>query len=200
MDDLKSIAFDYIRVSYEGKSFRTIAKGNRNSHFFGNKNIWESFRNKHFENIQPIYSSENEINFNSSDLERTLKSRDAEFTEKSEPFLSENLKEHEQLLYNQKHKDKPEKLIDKSINATNTAANNKNIQEPEVLGKVEELFQSTVDILCKNSPKRLFKKIFELLSSVNVSKHLKEKDELLEYIKDIEKEAYQLEKEIKHLK
>ncbi len=38
VDDLKAIAYDYIRIRYDGKKFRYIADGLRSNHFFGNKN------------------------------------------------------------------------------------------------------------------------------------------------------------------
>lgn len=44
VDDLKSIAYDYIRVKYEGKQFRLIAAGLKANHFFGNREIWVSFK------------------------------------------------------------------------------------------------------------------------------------------------------------
>lgn len=200
VDDLKIISFDYIRAKYEGKSMRIIGSGQHNNHFFGNKEIWKSFLDKHFLNIQPIHNEEENINFDSPVLVRTLNSRDTEFTQKAKPLLEENLKEHEQRIYNQKHKDEPEKLIAKSIDAVNVARSNKNIEKPDVIERVKQLNEITTNILQKKSPKGLLKQILNLLSSVSISKHIDEKEDMLEYIKDIEREAFQLEKEIKHLR
>lgn len=200
VDDLKNIAFDYIRANYEGKSFRSIASGQKENHFFGNKQIWYSFKEKHFKNIQPIYDNEDSINIDSPDLEKTLKSRDGNFIAKAKPLLEENLKEHEQLIYNQKHKDEPEKLLKKSIDALVVAKNNKNHQKPEVLDQVEQANQITIDMLQEKSPKRVLRRIYDMIISVKVENEKEDKEELLEYVKNIEKEAYQLEKEIKHLK
>ena len=35
VDDLKAIAYDYIRIKYEGKKFRYLARGQKPNHFFG---------------------------------------------------------------------------------------------------------------------------------------------------------------------
>jgi len=200
VDDLKTIAFDYIRAKYEGKSMRIIGTGQHNSHFFGNREIWESFKNKHFSNIQPIYDKEAEIDFDALNLEKSLKSRDEDFSSSAQSLLEENLKTHEQKVYNQKHKNEPGKLTDKSIDAMNVVKSNKNVENPEVLEKVKQLNEITTTILQKKSPKGLLEQILNLLSSVTISKHADGKEDLLDYVKDIEKEAYQLEKEIKKLK
>lgn len=198
--DLKAIAFDYIRVKYEGKRFRYLGYGLKQNHFFGEKQIWESFRDSHFKNIQPIYDEEDKINLDSQNLTATLNDRDTQFKSKVQKLLDDNLAEHQQKIYNQRHKDEPEKLTDKSIDTMNVVKNNKNVEKPEVLEKVRQLNEITTNILQKKSPKALLKQILNLLSSVTVSKHADEKDELLECVKDIGKEAYQLEKEIKYLK
>ena len=51
VDDLRDIAFDYLRIrnKYDGKEFRNLADGQKENHFFGNKDIWDSFSSKHDE-------------------------------------------------------------------------------------------------------------------------------------------------------
>lgn len=200
VSDLKAIAFDYIRVKYEGKRFRYLGYGLKQNHFFGDKQIWESFRDSHFENIEPIYDEEENIDLDSQNLTATLNDRDAQFRDKAQELLDDNLTEHQQKIYNQRHKDEPAKLIAKSIDAVNVAKNNKNIETHEVIKKVKQLNEITTNILQKKSPKELLKQILNLLSSVSVSKHVEDKEDLLEHVKNIEREAFQLEKEIKHLK
>ena len=200
LDDLKTISYDYIRASYEGKSFRIIAKGNRENHFFWNKEIWQSFRDNHFKNIEPILDSEDEINFDSPDLWKTLKSRDNLYIEKALSLLTDNLKDHEQLIYNQKHKSEPDKLIKKSIDAVNAVKDNSDIKKQDVIEKVEELHQITSDILIKKSPVDALKHIYNLLLSIQVGKNNLDREEFLEYATNISKEAYKLQKEIKNIK
>ena len=117
VDDLKIIAFDYIRVKYEGKRFRYLGYGQKQNHFFGNKEIWESFKKTHFENISTIYDEEENINLDSANLTATLNKRDGNFKQKAQGLLEDNLADHQQKIFNQRHKDEPEKLIAKSIDA-----------------------------------------------------------------------------------
>jgi len=200
VDELKSIAFDYIRAKYEGKKFRYLGHGQKQNHFFGNENIWESFKKNHSDSIPPIYSDEEKINKDSENLTATLNGRDNEFKIKAQPFLDKNIEEHLQKIYNQKNKEEPDKLISKAIDSINVAKGNKNIGRSDVLKKVKQLNKITANILQGESPQRLLEQILNLLSSITVLNHLDEKDKLLKYTKDIEKEAYRLEKDIKKLK
>ena len=200
VDDLKTIAFDYIRVRFEGKRFRSLGEGLREKHFFGNREIWESFRDTHFENIPPIHKEEESIDFDSSNIQATLNERDDKFRERALDLLDDNLSEHLQKIYNQRHKNEPEKLMAKSIDAVNVAKTNRNIEKPGVLDKVEQLNAMTTDILRKKSPRRLLERILQLLSSVVVEEDADEQEQLLQHAKDIGKKAYQLEKQIKNLK
>ncbi len=199
VDDLNMIAFDYIRVKYEGKKFRYLGYGQKQNHFFGNKKIWESFKDTHFKNIKPIYDDEEKINLDSLNLSASLVDRDGRFKEKAGNILDENLVEHQEKIYNRKHKDEPGKLITKAIDAVNVVKNNKNIGQPEVMDMVAQLNESTTRILQKKSPLKLLEQIFNLLSTVTFSEPAEKRDELLKCIKNIEKEAYQLEKKIKTL-
>lgn len=201
VDDLKYIAFDYIRVKYEGKKFRHIAYGQKTNHFFGNKLIWESFRDKHFDGIKSIQDEEENINLDSENLTASLNDRDEKFKEKAQSLLDENINIHDTKLGNQQAKDQPVKLINRAIdNIFAINKKSKNFDKPEVLNQVEQLNQITTEMLQEKSPKRILKQIFSLISSIKIKENIEEKDELLECVKDIEKEAYQLEKEIKHLK
>ena len=199
VDDLEIIAFNYIRAKYEGKDFRLLGNGNRESHFFGDKQIWTSFRDAHFDKIQPIQASEEEIDFASPNIQATLNARDEAFRKNAETILRENLKEHEQKLYHREHKNEPDKLVTKAIDAVEVARINQNIANPETLDKVQQLHESTTSILRKNSPKLLLGQIMNLLSSIELEGHANEKEDLLRQAKDIQKEAYQLEKQIKDL-
>jgi len=201
VNDLETIAFDYIRIKFEGKEFRKMAEGLQPNHFFGNKQIWESFRDKHFENIESIYDKEDNINLDSENLTAYLNSRDDKFKDKAQKLLKDNFDVHITKLKNQQSKDEPVKLINRAID--NISAINKrseNFKKPEVLNQVEQLNQITTEMLQKESPKKVLKQILDLILEVEIKKNFKDKSKLLEYIKSIEKEAYQLEKKIKNLK
>ncbi len=52
VDDLVLICYDYIRAKnvVDGKQFRWIAEGTKDNHIFGNKELWDKFKEKHFHN------------------------------------------------------------------------------------------------------------------------------------------------------
>ena len=199
VDDLEIIAFDYIRAKYEGKDFRLLGNGNKESHFFGDKQIWTSFSDTHFDKIRPVQDNEEDIDFDSPNIQATLNARDDAFRENAAAILEENLKEHEQKLYHREHKNEPDKLVTKAIDAVEVAKINRNIANPETLNKVQQLHESTTGILRKNSPRLLLVQVMSLLSSVDLEGHADDREELLKQAKAIQKEAYQLEKQIKDL-
>lgn len=201
VDDLKTIAFDYIRVKYEGKKFRNIAHGQRQNHFFGNKQIWDSFKDKHFQCIDPLREEEEGINLDSENLTSALNGRDEKFKEKTQDLLDENLDTHCTKLRNQKEKDEPAKLISKAIDSMSAInKRSKEFEKPEVLNQVERLNQITTEMIREKSPKMALKQVFDLLVAIDLREAVEDKEEILSFIKDIEREAYQMEKDVKHLK
>jgi len=198
VDDLKTIAFDYIRAKYEWKSFRSLANWQKQNHFFWNKEIWESFKTSHFEKIIPIQDLEEKINFDSPDLKSTLDSRDSKFIDDSYDLLKQNLEDHETKLGNQLHKNEPLKLVNKAIDAISVAKINKNSKNDDVIEKIEVLDNILESMMFSKSPKSILKKVIELLNSLNSTKVSdNDKNEILTYTKDIQKITYQLEKDIK---
>jgi hypothetical protein len=205
VDDLKSIAFDYIRAIYENtnsdgkldwKSLRILADGNKESHLFGNKEIWKDFSEKHFKYIDPIKIEEEPIKLDLPDLEKNLASRDSLFSEKTINFLIDNLDDHKGSLGNQKHANEPEKLLVKAIDAIKVAQANKNVGSDDVLDKVEELNDITVSIMRKKSPVTLLKHINDLLSSINPGSIDSGKEDIEEELRKIQHTAYKLSKDL----
>ena len=201
VDDLVNIAYDYIRVQYEGKAFRFLGKGHRESHLFGNKAIWTTFKDAHFKNIEPIKCSLKEVppDVAPSELAKALVAWENEFSERAMDLLKDNLKNHEEKLCNQQHKNKPEKLVQKAIDAVAVVKNNKHIQNS--LEQVQELNELTTNILKKRSPHMYLKQILELLYSIDIKNDevSNKKEDLLKTITEISREAYKLQKEIKSL-
>lgn len=198
VDDLKIISFDYIRTKYEWKSFRIIANWQKQNHFFWNKEIWESFRDTHFDRIIPIQDSEEKINFGSLDLKSTLDDRDNKYTSNSSELLKINLENHETKIWNQKNKDQPIVLVNKAIDAISVAKINKNSNNEDVIDKVEILDNLIESMMLKKSTKSVFKKILNLLESVELNKiWMDEKEEILTYIKEIQSSAYHIWKLLK---
>jgi hypothetical protein len=200
VDDLKLIAFDFIRIKCKNTDFRYLAGGNqRKNHIFGSKSIWSEFL-EHHHHIVSSYN-EDEINIDSNNLSKTLDDRDDKFKKAIGEKLIKNLTTHYGKVRNQQERDKPVEQINKVIDIiTSLDIRSKNFNKPEVLNLLEKTNQVTVEMLQEKSPKRTLKQIFALLSSIEIGDSNEGKEELLEYVKNIQKEAYQLEKRIKYLK
>ncbi|MFZ3099873.1 MAG: hypothetical protein WA103_01395 [Minisyncoccales bacterium] len=200
VDDLKTISYDYIRIKFEGKRFRKIADGLKGKHIFGDKAIWVDFREKHIKNVDPIKDSEDQIDYNSENLKRHLDDRDEKFSGQAEPLLNENLELHCEQLGNKEAAGKPINLISKAISAIDAIdQRHKAFAAPEVLEKIEDLNKITASMLKEKSPKRIFSSVIKLLESVEFKNAIDEKSDLLSGIKDVQRIAYQVEKDIKDL-
>lgn len=197
VDDLKVIAFDYIRAKYEGKEFRIIAEGNKQNHFFGDKLIWKSFREFHNEKIKLI--TESEIDYNSSNLNKHLDDRDNKFFESTklggnESFLVENIEEHKQKLGYNRAAEEPEKLVNKANDALNAIkTGHKSFAKKEVQLKIEELGTKVFNMLQKKSPSLALSNIITQLEEIDVENIPSDEiDETHEKLKKIQKLGYEL--------
>lgn len=200
VDDLKLIAYDFIRIKCKNTDFRYLAGGKqRKNHIFGNKIIWNEFIDYHNDIISSY--EEDKINTDSNNLSKTLDDRDEKFRKNIGDRLTKNLTNHFGKVRNQQEKDKHFEQFTKVKDiCTSVDTKNKNFNKPEVLDLLEEINQITTGMLQEKSVKRTLKQVFNLLSSIELEKSIEEKENLLEYVKNIEKEAYKLEKKIKHLK
>ncbi len=196
VDDLKMISFDFIRAKYEGKSFRQLGSGLRESHLFGKKEIWRNFSDNHFDKIQPIKDSEDKINFDSLDLTSSLNDRDNKFSNAARTILFGGFKDALSELYNVRHEGEPDKLIKNAVRATTTAVMNQNITKPEVIESLKELHEVTIKALSK-TPKELLETVIKTLKSIDDVTSVEDKGSFLDLLKKIQRNAFQLEKEIK---
>lgn len=204
VDDLKIIAFDYLRFrnEYDGKEFRNLAEGNSDKHFFGDKEIWKSFSSKHNEIIRKL-PEESEIDFNSTNLEKHLNARDKLFFDSSKfendtsAFL-ENLNDHKYLVGYNKAAEEPEKLIKRATQTFDAIkTGHKAFGKPEVQQMVQELGKKVFDSLLQKSPSRVLSHIIELLESIEVDKiPADEIDEVQEKTKRIQQIGYQINKNL----
>jgi hypothetical protein len=175
VDDLRDIAFDYIRIRqhYDGKIFRDIAEGNRDKHFFGDKKIWDSFRDRHFE-IKNNLSEEAEIDFDSSNLEAHLNDRDNKFfksanDENGDNKFIENLRDNKYKIGYNKAADEPGKLVKRTIQTFDAIkTGHKAFASEEVQNLVKELGDKVFDTLQKKSSTKVLDHIIRLLSEINV--------------------------------
>jgi hypothetical protein len=196
VDDLKLISFDFIRDKYEGKSFRQLGSGLQESHLFGKKEIWKNFSDNHFNKIEPIKDSEDKINFDSLDLTSSLNDRDNKFSNAAREILDDGFKDALSELYNIRHVGEPDKLIKNAVRATTTAVMNQNIARPEVIESLKELHELSSKALSK-TPKALLETVIKMLKSIDDVTSAEDKDSLLKLLKEIQRNAFQLEKKIK---
>lgn len=204
VDDLKIIAFDYLRFrnEYDGKEFRNLAEGNSDKHFFGDKEIWKSFSSKHNEIIRKL-PIEPEIDFNSANLEKHLNARDKLFFESSifenntSAFL-DNLNDHKYLVGYNKAAEEPEKLIKRASQTFEAIkTGHKAFAKPEVQRMVQQLGDMIFNSLQKKSPSRVLSHIIELLEGIEVDKiPADEVEEVQDKTKRIQQIGYQINKNL----
>lgn len=205
VDDLRVISYDYIRVKYEGKDFRNIAYGLKENHFFGDKQVWTSFRDFHFKHVDPIKDNEGKIKFQTDNLEVYLNDRDRKFLEQTrndqgKSFLDENIEIHSRQISNKKSANEPLKLVSGAIDSLDAInQHHPAFSANDVMKKIEAINEKTAQMLKKNSPASLLSHVISLLKSINFDGSKNLKDELLSKVKDIEKIAYKIEKDIKGL-
>ena len=204
VDDLKTIAFDYLRIrnKYDGKEFRNLADGNKENHFFGDNTIWKSFSNKHFSILDEL-PPEDQIDYNSNNLKSHLDNRDDAFFDSSkfggkESKFLENLNEHKFLIGYNKAADEPEKLVKRATSAFEAIkTGHSSFARPEVQDLVKELGDKIYASLNEKSPSRVLSHIIELLESIDVDDIPdSEIDDVLSKTKKIQQLGYQINKSL----
>ncbi|MCX6756185.1 MAG: hypothetical protein NTX85_02505 [Candidatus Nomurabacteria bacterium] len=202
VDDLKIISFDYIRAIYEGKEFRNIGYGLKNNHFFGDKKIWESFKDFHFKKMDTIKHLEIKIDFKSDNLESHLRDRDVKYKESTknkegESFLEENIRIHKQQLQNIKSANEPSKLVSTASDALN-AINQKNpsFLNNDVSDGLEVISEKVINMIAVNSPDKILSHVNKMLKSISLDKDNSLKKHMLIKIQDIEKTISLIRKNI----
>lgn len=204
VDDLKVIAFDYLRIRnhYDGKEFRNLADGNSDKHFFGDKDVWKSFSRSHFEIFRKL-PKEDSIDYTSNNLKKHLDSRDNIFFENSkfggnESKFLENLNDHKSLVGYNKAAGEPEKLVKtatKAFEAIKTG--HASFAKPEVQDLVKELGEKVFSSLKDKSPSRILSHVIELLESINVDAIPEvELDDVVIKSKKIQQLGYQINKNL----
>lgn len=201
VDDLKAIAFDYIRAKYEGKEFRILAEGQKPNHFFGDKEIWKSFIKYHNERIKNI--QESKIDFNSKNLNKHLDDRDSKFVESTKlnskvSFLEDNITIHQERLGNNRASGEPQKLVEKALDALSAIkTGHKSFAGNEVQTKVEILAKKVFSMLPQKSPSKILSHIITLLEEFDITKIPEtEKREIQEKTKKIQKLGYEINKQL----
>lgn len=156
LEDLKIIAFDYIRLNKEGKDFRNLTRNSRETGFFCNKKVWENFREKYNKFKESV---EEEISADTYRAERpgesiseVFSARDEEWTvanEKSMVDFWEGAKENQK---NISESNEPIKLVERASSAIDS------------IDKTNNMFFE--DELFKESLKKLKEEIEELIENI----------------------------------
>lgn len=202
VDDLKIIAFDFIRIKFDGKDFRNLAEGNSDKHFFGDKSIWKTFSSKHDEIISKL-PKEEEIDFNSNNLEKHLNARDklffknSKFDNETSAFL-ENLKEHKRQVGYNKAAYEPGKLIKRASQTFDAIkTGHPSFAEPGVQQMAKELGDKLFESLLNKSPSRVLSHIIELLENIEVDKIPSDEiEEVKDKTKKIQQIGYKINKNL----
>lgn len=184
--DLKELCFDYIRSDFEGKEFRTIAKGNRENIIFGDKNIWKSFYNEHGKIIKDNYKPRTTSKDDEEYLNKLI-SEEYKYIKTHKQLFIDNLSIHYQLVINHKKRKATSKTLSqttekiKNLNLTKSFNNQEEVKAIQNLQG--EVFENT-----KNNPALQLKMIETSLERIEMS-YLNEEnyDEITESIKRIYK-------------
>ena len=123
VSDLKLLAFDYIRANFEQTLFRDIISAptakNPASSFFAKKEVWEQFRDKHFEITADVEeeSIDDIMAKNPPNLSLALKARDMQWRQKVEEALDNNYIQSKDILDNHANSAKPLQQLIKACQA-----------------------------------------------------------------------------------
>lgn len=214
VEELKFICFDYIRAkigkSYDGKIFREIADGRKGNHFFGDKEIWKEFKEKHNDivtsNIQRI-DTEMPIDSSSKNIESHLSSRDTEFKNSVVFELEDNIAQYKTELGYKRASIQPMKLTNDAKKALSAIdRKNKSFEDKSVLDDVAKVSEVTAELLRTKSITALVNQLMYTLGAlenIELSSIIEDKEESLKCLKELrdiqplDKLAYNLEKKIK---
>lgn len=116
--DLETIFFDLIRARFsgDGKLYRDLGKPSKKDSFFCNQQVWQVFRNTHFEAIEPVTAVEKSVD----DLRRVnpgkaldelLRQRDNDWTELVLPEIKKNFGQSKRRLEDINAKNAPLELL-----------------------------------------------------------------------------------------
>ncbi|NVJ47013.1 MAG: hypothetical protein HWE07_07785 [Cytophagia bacterium] len=167
VDDLKSSAFDLIRIKLKNEKFRYLGRGHRPNHFFGNKDLWDSFFNSHLGILERYV--ENPIDLNTRDIEKHLNGRDNELKDAIGQDLIENVDLHYTRLNNKKSQDEPGKLLNKAIDSVDSInINSKNFANPEAQDLLNKLGEKVEAYQIRKSPSRLLDRMVKILEKIDV--------------------------------
>lgn len=198
VDDLKYIAFDYIRIQFtwEEKAFRKLADWNNGWHLFSDKTVWKSFVEEHEKIVQPIKNTEWWVDTEALNFEVYLRDRDNKFTNLAQGEMIRNFEKHYQQIRNLDEKEKPVDLawaaLDK-IRAINQKS--EGAAKPETIEKIKEVRKEAAKMLGKQSQVELLKEVLSLLALFDSDKlDWTQQDEAFELARELNHTAAEIKK------
>ena len=127
VSDLRVIFFDLIRARYsgDGKQYRSLGKPSKKDSYFCNEEVWSSFRDFHFKNIDPITEAEKTVDEYreqnpTGDLDEILKQRDKDWETSVLPKIKENFGKSQRRLDDFNAKSKPLELLTRALTTLET--------------------------------------------------------------------------------
>ena len=159
VSDLKSIAFDYMRLGLDQQEFRDIIRkpsmNNMDASFFSNEEIWKQFAQKHFETVESVIEESVEDiirKYPKGDVGRLLKARDNEWRSKVKEKLNESFNRSKDKLNNKQQAAEPIKLLQKALAALSAIdANQESFKQDRsikvYLDEISQMIQKYGDVL-----------------------------------------------------
>lgn len=205
VDDLKCICFDFIRAGYEGKEFRIIAEGHRENHFFGNEDIWRSFRDG-WVSIMKVVDYQNP-DFTTSNLKYHLESIDQDFKNQVLEKFKELVKDTMYSLERTRHKNAPSKTLKHIKNDVDSLnLDNKSLSESEKQEVISVSKTVVSELMSKVTSTSIIDSLDIIIDSLNKiglslnnftrEKRLEERVNIEDKLKDIKKSIFDLSKKL----
>jgi len=119
LNELKLVAYDFIRIRYEGKRFRDLVGARGNKGVFGTSpDVWKEFLKEHRE-IKEKHPEKTlqdmRVEYPNRDISEILEERDKQYSEAATEDLVKNLEEAAFKVDAVRDKDKPIELANKAI-------------------------------------------------------------------------------------
>lgn len=152
IDDLKLIAFDYIRSGFEGKDFRRICKPGKDGSLFQNRRVWEAFSKRHFDTVdeikEPTVQEEMEDHEEITDVVQILRARDDHWKAQVEDPFKRNFKHSERWLDDDMDDAKPKEVLIKVKDLLGTIDTKQDgfLTDPDVANLVREINKMTYNL------------------------------------------------------
>jgi hypothetical protein len=199
---LEMLCFDLIRcyTEVDKDQFRKIAGGLKETHIFGNKDIWNRMFESHKENVIPLKDEEPDIDWDSIDVTNFLQDRDRQFTNKAKESIVENLADRITELNYQQSNNKPAKQVGKvnlMLDNINTKA--QSFTDPATLNGISLAGQKAFVLLKKAGTfgkLKILQQITKMLSEMDAFSSVELEDgKILDELKLISRKAHKVKKD-----